>query len=342
MVSSTIQRVLRTRGLAAVVVAVVAVVVGLSSSSLDVETRRLVVTTMINVVLVVGLYVFIGLSGVLSFGHLGFAAVGGYACALVTMEPRLKEYVLPDLPGVLADASMGTVTGILVGAGAAALVALVVALPLTRLSGLAAGLATFAFLEIVHTSSKAGDRFTGGSSGLSGIPITTTPMVAGVAVAVVCVVAALYERSRFGLALRASRGDETAAGSVGIHVRRQRVVALVLSAAMMGAGGALYVAFLGVIGTETFYLDLTFLTLTMLVVGGMTSLGGAVTGAVALSYLADLISRAQNEPVLGIQVPAWAGISDIVMASVLLLVLFLRASGVLSRRFRSASGAAAS
>jgi branched-chain amino acid transport system permease protein len=333
---SRLGRLVGRRGLVAVAVALAALLAGLNASSFESETRRLVIGTMINVVLVVGLYVFVGLSGVLSFGHLGFAAVGGYACALFTMDPQLKGYVLPDLPGFLAETSWGVVGGILVGAGVAALVALVVALPLTRLSGLSAGLATFAFLEIVHTSSKAGDRFTGGSSGLSGIPITTTPMVAAVAVAVVCVAAAAYEHSRFGLALRASRGDETAAGSVGIHVRRQRVVALVLSAAVMGAGGALYVAFLGVIGTESFYLDLTFLTLTMLVVGGMGSLGGAVAGAVGLSMLAEVVTRAQNEPVLGLQVPAWAGINDIVMASVLLLALFVRATGVLRRRARVA------
>lgn len=328
---------MRGRKLLPLAVAVMALLIGAGATSLDGNSQRLIIGTMILIVFVVGLFLFVGLSGVLSFGHLGFAAVGGYACAIVTMDPELKALVLPELTGTLADISFGTVGGILTGAGVAAGVALVVALPLTRLSGLAAALATFAFLEIVHTASKAGDKFTGGASGLSGIPITTTPMVAGIAVALVCVFAMLYEHSRYGLALRATRGDETAAESVGINVPRQRMISLVLSAAIMGAGGALYVAFLGVVGTETFYLTLTFLTLTMLVVGGMTSLFGAIAGAVVLSVVAEFIARAQNDPVLGLQLPAWAGINDVVIAFVLLLVLFLRPQGLFVRKHRVAT-----
>lgn len=328
-------RCLKDRRIPVLVIAIAAILIGAAASSLNGTAQRLVVAAMIQVVLVVGLFVFVGISGVLSFGHLAFAAVGGYACAIVTMDPALKELVLPTLPGPLVDLKVGTLGGIIVGAAVAAILALVVAVPLTRLSGLAAGLATFAFLAIVHTSAKAGEQFTGGASGLSGIPITTTPMVAGVAVAVVCAVAAGFEHSRMGLALRASRGDETAAESVGISVRRQRLIALVLSGAVMGAGGALYVAFLGVLGTETFYLTMTFLTLTMLVVGGMTSLVGAVAGAVLLSAVAEVIVRAQNDSLLGFDVPAWAGLSDIVVAGVLLMVLFLRPQGLFVRSKRA-------
>lgn len=312
--------------------AIVVLFVGVGASFVDSSTQRLIVTTMIMILFVVGLYVFVGLSGVLSFGHIGFAAVGAYAGALVTMDPTLKGFILPDLPPILSSLNMGPLGGVLVGAGAAALVASLVALPLTRLSGLAAGLASFAFLEIIHTTTRAAESVTGGSSGLSGLPITTTAMSASIAVAIACILTSLYQHSRWGLALRASRGDATAAASVGIDVRQQRAIALVFSAAIMGAGGALYVSFLGVIGTDMFYLALTFLVLTMLVVGGMTSLVAAVGGAILLSLLAEMIGRAQNEAIAGIQLPAWAGINDIVLATLLLLVLFFRPAGLFIRK----------
>src|SRR5215213_2915244 len=70
--------------------------------------QREITQMMINVVLVVGLYVFAGSSGVLSFGHMSFMAVGAYATALLTMPEAQKGFLLPDLPGILADAHLDT------------------------------------------------------------------------------------------------------------------------------------------------------------------------------------------------------------------------------------------
>ena len=100
----------------------------------------------INLIVVVGLYTFVGISGVFSFGHAAFMAIGAYAGAILVIPPETKAFLLPDLPGFLADVQLDAFPATLAAGGVAALVALVLSVPLARLSGLTAGLATFAVL----------------------------------------------------------------------------------------------------------------------------------------------------------------------------------------------------
>ena len=96
-------------------------------------------------------------------------------------------------------------------------------------------------------------------------------------------VASVFAGSRAGLMLRASREDEAAALASGIAVRRLRLAAFVLSAAVVGASGVLQGHAIGILSVSQFYLELTFLTLAMLVIGGQHSLSGAVIGAIVIT-----------------------------------------------------------
>jgi branched-chain amino acid transport system permease protein len=134
--------------------------------------------------------------------------------------------------------------------------------------------------------------------------------------------------SRFGRQLRAARDDAPAARAVGISVYRQRLIAFGLSGALAGFAGGLYVHFLP-INVDAVYLDLTFLTLAMLVVGGMTSLWGAVVGALAVSGLDSVLAEAENG-LGGIDLPA--GSRTIVVGALMALVLILRPEGITGGR----------
>src|SRR5437879_9649074 len=152
--------------------------------------------------------------------------------------------------------------------------ALAVGLPLMRLSGLAAGIATFGVLEITHNLLRYEERIGPGLNTFSSVPETTTLRQAAIGALVVIVIAYAYARSRFGRLLRATREDAAAARAVGTSVYRQRLIAFTISGLLAGLAGGLYVHLLPV-NTESVYLDLTFITLAMLVVGGATSLWGA-------------------------------------------------------------------
>ena len=192
------------------------------------------------------------------------------------------------------DRTTGNLTSLVLAALVGGVCAFVVGVPLMRLSGLAAGIATFAVLEITHNLLRYQEKIGPGLNTFSSVPETTGLRQAALGALLAVVVAYAYARSRFGRLLRATREDSAAARAVGASVYRQRLVAFTLSGLLAGLAGGLYVHLLP-LNTEAVYLDLTFITLAMLVIGGATSLWGAVVGALAVSaldsYLADRRER---------------------------------------------------
>ncbi len=167
------------------------------------------------------------------------------------------------------------------------------------------------------------------------MPETTGLRQAALGALFVVVVAYAYGRSRFGRLLRATREDDAAARAVGASVYRLRLVAFTISGALCGLAGGLYVHLLP-LNTETVYLDLTFITLAMLVVGGATSLWGAVVGALAVSALDSYLAVAENgTSFFGWHIDLPAGTRVIVVGALMAVVLILRPSGLTGgREFR--------
>jgi branched-chain amino acid transport system permease protein len=297
------------------------------------ETRGVVIVALINLTLVVGLYVFTGNSGVFSFGHIGFAAIGAYTAGLLVIPPTQKAILQPSLPTFLAHAHFGSVAATLMGGVVAAAVAAVVAVPFMRLDGLAAGLATFAFLVIVRTVANSWDQVTNGAAGLSGIPVATSKNQALVWGLLAVAAALIFQSTGLGLRLRGSREDYHAARSLGVSVHHERRVAWVVSAFIVGVGGALYGQYLGSFNADAFYISLTFLTLAMLVVGGITSLSGAVIGSLVISFVAEFLFRIEQGAHLGpIHIPARPGLSEVGLAVIMLGILILRPRGLTNGR----------
>jgi branched-chain amino acid transport system permease protein len=294
-------------------------------------TKGVVVVALINLTLVVGLYVFAGLSGVFTFGSIGFTAIGAYTAALLVIPPDQKLVLQPLLPKFIAHAHFGAALATLIGGVVAAFVAAVVSIPLMRLNGIAAGLATFALLVIIYTVANSWEQVTNGAAGISGVPQEVAPSLnvglSWAAVAIVCGFA--FQSTALGLRLRGSREDEVAARSLGVSVRFERRVAWIASAFLMGIGGALYGEYLGSFNASAFYLGLTFLTLAMLVVGGLKSLSGAVVGSLTISFVAELLHRIEQGVNLGLfHIPARPGLREVGLAIIMLAILILRPRGL--------------
>jgi len=308
------------------------VVVALVGTVVSASTETYVVTTLVNVAIVVALFVFIGNSGVLSFGHVSFVAVGAWAAGILSMPVEEKPAIMPNLAGFLRDTTVGNVWSLAIAAGVGAAYALIVGLPLMRLSGLAAGIATFGVLEITHNVLRYWEKIGPGLNTFSAVPETTGLLQAAVGALIAVVVAFVYGRSRFGRMLRATREDAAAARAVGVSIYRQRLVAFGLSGALAGLAGGLYVHLLP-LNAESLYLDLTFLTLAMLVIGGATSLWGAVVGAVAVSAVDSFLAEAENRVhVLGQTLDLPPGTRIVVVGALMALVLILRPRGLTGGR----------
>jgi branched-chain amino acid transport system permease protein len=291
-----------------------------------------VINALVNVVIVVALYVFIGNSGVLSFGHISFVAVGAWAAGVLSMPVEEKPAIMPNVASLLRDHTVGNAWSLALAAAVGAAFALLAGLPLMRLFGLAAGIATFGVLEITHNVLRYWEKIGPGLNTFSAVPETTGLLQASVGAGLAVVVAFAYKRSRFGRLLSATREDATAARAVGISVYRQRLIAFVLSGALAGFAGGLYVHLLPV-NTESVYLNLTFITLAMLVIGGATSLWGAVVGALAVSAVDSFLAEAENGiQVFGQSLDLPAGTRIVVVGALMALVLILRPAGLTGGR----------
>ncbi len=308
------------------------VVVGLVSTTVSRANEIYFLNAIVAVAIVVAIYVFVGNSGVLSFGQISFVAVGAFASGIMTVPLDSKRGVLPDVFPLLRDHTIGNVPSLALAAGVGGVFAFVAGLPLMRLSGLAAGIATFAVLEITHNVLREWTKIGPGATTLALVPETTGPLQATAGALVAIVVAFAYQRSRLGRLLRASREDPAAARGVGVDVHRQRLWAFTLSGALAGFAGGLYVHLLGSITTEQVYLELTFLTLAMLVVGGLTSLWGAVVGALAVSGLDSFLSQAESGVQIGFKLDLPQGTRFVFLAAIMALVLILRPSGLTGGR----------
>jgi branched-chain amino acid transport system permease protein len=242
-----------------------------------------------NLIVVLGLQVFIGNSGVYSFGQLGFAASGAYVAALLTLPAAFTALQTPELPKLIADAELSPLASTLIAALASGLLAGTVGWPLMRTSTLAIPISTFAFLIVAYDVLANWDAVTGGSSGLVSIPMTTDVTSAGLWAGVAVVVALAFKWSASGYRLQASREDEVAARSIGIGLMRERLVAFTISGMLCGIGGALAVHESGVLSPTTFYFAASVTTITMLVVGGYRSVLGAVVGTLAVATVNELL-----------------------------------------------------
>lgn len=288
---------------------------------------------LINLVAVVGLYVFVGNSGILSFGNVAFMEVGAYVSALLTMKTAAKSVFLPDLPAFIAHAQWPTFAGALAGGMAAALLALFVGWPLMRLTGISASIATFAVLVVAYVVFGNWTSVTGGQNSLMGLPAYVDLWTAlGWAVAAI-VIAFAYQETRSALLLRASREDEAAAQAAGVNVVLHRLIAFVISAFLSGISGVLLGHFLGIVRVETFYLDLTFLIVAMLIIGGRGSLTGAVAGAVSIAALTELLREIEVGFQIGKStIAAPPGTGDVILALIMLLIILFRPEGIAGGR----------
>jgi len=308
------------------------VVAALLGTLVSASTQSYFTDTLVNVAIVVALYVFIGNSGVLSFGHISFVAIGAWTAGVLSVPVGEKPAIMPDLFHFLRTTTTGNVASLALAAAVGGVCALVVALPLMRLSGLAAGIATFGVLEITHNVLQYENRIGPGLNTFSSVPETTDLRQAAIGAVLVIAVAWAYGRSRFGRLLRASREDSAAARAVGVSVYRQRLIAFAVSGALAGFAGGLEVHLLPV-NTESVYLDLTFITLAMLVVGGATSLWGAVVGALAVSALDSYLAVAENGTSLfGWHVDFPSGTRELVVGALMALVLIVRPGGLTGGR----------
>lgn len=288
----------------------------------------------VSVILVVGLQLFSGNSGIISFGHLSFAGIGAYVSSLLTLSPPLKMTLGLSLPSSVAEAEMSLVPALVIAGAVAAVIALLTGSIILRLNGTAAVIAIFALLLIANVIFNGWTAVTHGAGGLYGIPKETTVGIAFICAALAVFVGRIYRGSRLGLTLRASRESEVAASSIGVPVRRHRALAWVISAVICSIGGALMAHQLTSFSPTSFFLAPTFVIVVMLVVGGMGTVSGAVLGAIIVTLIQEVLRNFEGGGIsLGpIEIERLTGLTQTALVVMILAVLYTSREGILSRR----------
>jgi branched-chain amino acid transport system permease protein len=239
----------------AAILAGLVVVAVIASQALGIRLYDRIVTNLcISLVLVLGLQLFMGNSGILSFAHMGFMGVGAYTSAVLTIPMQMKGMALPDLYPFLRGVELSPYVAIAAAGIAAALVAAAVSYPLMRLSDAAAVITSFALLVVLYTAMTNWSALTNGPRTLFGLPKATDLYLAAL-VAVIALIGALaFKESRTGRLLRASRDDERAAAAMGANIPALRWRAFILAALFAGVGGALWGHFITSFSPWAFYL----------------------------------------------------------------------------------------
>lgn len=284
---------------------------------------------LIRLIAVVGIYMFIGNSGLLSFGHVGFMCIGAYSAAWATADPMWKKLMLRDLPFFLQDHAYGHLFSLSFAAAVCVLVALLLGLAILRLSGIASTIATFGFLIVLNSVFSNWSGLTAGTSSIIGIPVFVNLWWALLAACLAVAFAWFYQNSRYGMMLKATRDSVPAAQASGISIVKMRLGAFVASAAICGVAGAMYAHFMGMLAPDALYLDMTFLLLAMLVIGGMFTLSGAVIGTVFVSVLNEVLRSAERGiDIFGTSLSLPNGAQQLGLALALGLTLLFRPKGL--------------
>ncbi|WP_379067543.1 branched-chain amino acid ABC transporter ATP-binding protein/permease [Mesorhizobium sp. UC22_110] len=291
--------------------------------------QRVVTYAAIMLTAVLGLQIFSGNTGIVSFGHAAFVGLGAYATGILTLPAALQRTALRDLPQFLAGYEMSFFAALVVVLVLAMLVGLITGTPLLRLSGSSASIATLALLIIVYTLLVAGREITRGSQPFYGVPREVGLWTAVVIAAMAIVAARLFRETSFGLAARAAADDERGAAAVGVDHRIARLAAWVMGAVAAAAAGAMMAQFLGAFSPKDFYFDFGFTMLAMLIVGGMTSSLGAFAGVVVTVLVVEVVRRFEGGgEVLGLQMPVLFGLTQGVLAVAMILVIWRRPTGL--------------
>ncbi len=294
--------------------------------------ERMYVVFLISLIVVVGMGVYSGGTGILSFGHLSFMALGAYVSGLLTISPVLKTMSFPRLPQFLQGLEVGLLPALLAAVCVTIVCAWASGKMISRLEGSAASIATLGLLVIVHGVIIAARDFTRGSQSFFGVPRHTDITLCIVIAAGVILAARLFRDSLAGLQLRASRDDLPAAESIGIDAKKRRLQAWILSAVMVAIAGVLLGHFLGTFSPKKFYFVDTFALIAMLIIGGVESVSGAIFGTILLTIVSEFLRHFESGIVLfGIRTPEIFGTTQIGIGLVILFVMYFRSDGLLGR-----------
>lgn len=294
---------------------------------------RILYATFVNLLVVIGLQVFTGNANITGFSHAAFMGIAAYAAAICVTPAAMKAISLPDAPWGLNAFELPALASALIALAITGVLGVLTGLIVVRLNGVGVTIVSIAILVIVHSIFLHRTDIFKGNQALFGIPkIFGLPHITAMVI-VAIFTARLFRESAIGLQLRASADDEVGARAMGVNIRRVRLVAWVLGTLFFAAAGIAYAFFLGTISARPFYFNFVFLTVAMLILGGLRSVTGAVFGTLLITLGLELVRWLETGPVLvGIKLPQMLGLSGLLLGVVIVAVMAFLPNGLMGNR----------
>jgi len=232
----------------------------------------------INLIAVLGLSLLTGFTGLFSFGHAGFMAIGAYLGALMTVSPTTSP----------AGLGLPFAVGVIAGGAGAGIVSYFIGRITLNLKGDYFCIATLGFGEAIRLILNNVQLF-GGSRGWPGVPYKSTlPAIIIVDILAVIFLANLV-RSRHGRNMIAVREEELAAQIAGVNVFKYKMIALVVSAVYAGGAGVFFGHYMTFIQPKMFSMTKSTELTIIVIFGGLGSISGSVLGALLLTALPEIL-----------------------------------------------------
>lgn len=294
---------------------------------------RILYATFVNLLVVVGLQVFMGNASLTSFSHAAFMGIAAYAAAICVTPVAMKAIALPSAPWGLNAFALSP----WLSAGIALLITGVLGwltgLFMIRLNGVGVTISSIALLVIVHSIFLHRTDIFKGNQAFFGIPkIFELPHLTALVV-LGLFVARLFRESGVGVQLRAAADDEVGARAMGVDVARVRLIAWVISTLFFAIAGIAYAFHLGTISARPFYFNFVFLTVAMLILGGLRSVSGAVFGTFLISFGLELVRWLETGPTLmSVKLPQMLGLSGLLLGVVIVAVMAFLPHGIMGNR----------
>ncbi|WP_312700418.1 branched-chain amino acid ABC transporter permease [Sedimentibacter sp.] len=302
----------------------------------DEYIRRVLNLAAIYTIVSVSMNLVNGFTGLFSLGQAGFMAIGAYTVAIFTVPLEYRAaifYVVPQNPA-LAGIHIPFPVALVLGGLLAALVAILIGIPVLRLKSDYLAIATLGFSEIIRIVFTNAKTITNGALGIKNIPRMPTMWVFfGIMILSVVFVVFLINSS-YGRAFKAIREDAVAAEAMGVNLFKHKVMSFAVGAFFAGIGGGLFASLLGTVDPRQFYFTMTYNFLLMIVLGGM----GSISGTVIASFIVTIgleVLRFFDDPLtlFGVNIPIFrAGFRMVIFSALLMiLVLFFR-NGLLGQK----------
>ena len=273
-------------------VALVLVVVVLPALTKGSYLTNVLIFVGIHSLLAVALNLLLGYAGQISLGQAGFFGLGAYLSGVLTTTFGLNPWL-----------------GIIVSALIVGSIAFVIGFPVLKLKGHYLAMATLGLGIIMYILFNEAVAYTGGPSGLSGIPALSVHgflfdsdlknyyLIWGITLFVIMLSLNLVQ-SRVGRALRSIHDSEIAARVMGVNARLLKVQIFALSACISSVAGSLYAHTMGFIAPASFGFNFSVELVTMVIIGGLASIYGSILGAALLTLLPEILRAFQDYDII--------------------------------------------